>query len=146
MERLAIIARLKPDTATQAAELIAAGPPFAPQAEGFERHSVYLSATEVMFVFEGHEVDWLVDALIESPFKWIVSDAFDHWRPLIEGRPRIAREKFFWRRDEAASEGEAVTAMPPSSSSLSTARSSISVPVMPMSAMDSARGSITSSY
>jgi hypothetical protein len=102
MERLAIIARLKPDTGTQAAELIATGPPFDPQAEGFERHIIYLSAAEVIFVFEGHEVQFLLDGLIENPFKWMVSEAFDHWRPLIDGPPRIARQKFFWQRDEAA--------------------------------------------
>ena len=103
MERLAIIARLKPDTGTRAAELLATGPPFDPQMEGFERHSIYLSATEVIFVFEGHEVESLVDALIENPFKLMVSDAFDDWRPLIDGPPRLAREKFVWQRDEGAS-------------------------------------------
>ena len=100
MERLAIVARLKPGTKVRAAELITAGPPFDPQAEGFERQSVYLSATEVIFVFEGREVELLVDALIQNPFKWMVSEAFEHWRPLVDGRPRIARECFFWQRDE----------------------------------------------
>ncbi len=101
MDRFAIIARLRPDAAAQAAELIASGPPFDPRVEGFERHGIYLSATEVIFVFEGPEVEGLVDDLIGSPFNWVVADAVDRWRPLIDGPPRIAREKFFWQRDEA---------------------------------------------
>jgi hypothetical protein len=98
LERLALIARIKPGTEVRAEELIAAGPPFDPEVSGFARHSVYLSASEVVFVFEAHEVEWLVDALIDNPFQWMVEDAFDAWRPLVEGEPRIAREKFFWER------------------------------------------------
>jgi hypothetical protein len=96
LERLALIARLKPGTEARAEELIAKGPPFDPQEIGFVRHSVFLSATEVVFVFEAHEVEWLVTALVEDPFQWMVIDALDAWRPLVEGQPRIAREQFFW--------------------------------------------------
>jgi hypothetical protein len=102
LERLALIARLKSGTEVKAEELIAAGPPFDPQEGGFARHSVYLSASEVVFVFEAHEVEWLVDALIENPFQWMVQEAFDAWRRLVEGEPRIARAKFFWERGPEA--------------------------------------------
>jgi hypothetical protein len=102
LERLALIARLKPGTEVRAEELIATGPPFDPTESGFARHSVYLSASEVVFVFEAHEIEWLVDALVENPFQWMVEEAFDNWRPLIEGQPRIAREKFFWERGPEA--------------------------------------------
>ena len=102
MERLALIARLKPGTEVQAEQLLATGPPFEPEESGFARHSVYLSASEVVFVFEAHEVEWLVDALIDNPYQWAVEKAFEAWRRLIEGEPRIAREKFFWERDPEA--------------------------------------------
>lgn len=102
MKRLALIARLKPGTEERVEELIATGPPFDPEESGFARHSVYLSASEVVFVFEAHEVEWLVDALIDNPFQWMVEDAFDAWRPLVEGEPRIAREKFFWESSAEA--------------------------------------------
>jgi hypothetical protein len=98
MERVAIIARLKPGAEPRAAELISAGPPFDPEGSGFERQSVYLSASEVMFVFEAHEVEWLVDALIDEPFHWMLDEAIDKWRPLVDGPPRIAREVFSWER------------------------------------------------
>ena len=102
MEHLALIVRLKPGTEVQAEKLIARGPPFDPTESGFARHSVYLSASEVVFVFEAHEVEWLVEALVENPFQWMVEEAFDNWRPLIDGEPRIAREKFFWERGPEA--------------------------------------------
>ena len=97
MERLALIARLKPGTEAQAEELIAKGPPFEPKDSGFVRHCVFLSTGEVVFVFEAHEVKWLVDGLLEGQFlHHLLSDALEAWRPLIEGEPQIAREKFFW--------------------------------------------------
>lgn len=102
MERLALIARLKPGTQAQAEELIAKGPPFDPQQIGFARHSVFVSATEVVFVFEAHEVEWLVTALVEDPFQWMMIDALEAWRPLVDGHPRIAREQFSWELDVQA--------------------------------------------
>ena len=105
LERVAIIVRLKPGAETRAAELISAGPPFDPEASGFERHTVFLSATEVMFVFEAHQVEWLVDALVDEPFHWMLNEAMETWRPLVDGPPRIAREVFSWARHTAEQAG-----------------------------------------
>jgi hypothetical protein len=102
LERLALVARLKPGTQARVEELIAKGPPFDPKEIGFVRHSVFLSATEVVFVFEAHEVEWLVTALVEDPFQWMMIDALEAWRPLVEGHPRIAREQFSWELDAQA--------------------------------------------
>ena len=104
MERLALIARLKPGSVPRAKELIAKGPPFDVEASGLVRHSIFLSATEVVFVFEAHEVEWLVDALIHEPFQWELHEALDQWRPLVEAEPRMAREEFFWTRSRTAEE------------------------------------------
>lgn len=101
VHRLAIIARLKSRCEERAAELIATGAPFDREESGFDRHIVFLSATEVVFVFEGTEVEWHLDDLVENPFRWMVSDAVEKWRPLIEGHPRIARETYFWEREPA---------------------------------------------
>jgi hypothetical protein len=98
MEQLAIVARLKEGAETEAAQLLANGAPFDPAESGFERHTVYLSAGEVVFVFEGHEVEWLVDAIATEPFHWDVTAAFDRWRDLVEGPPRIARPAYAWER------------------------------------------------
>jgi hypothetical protein len=99
VKRLALVARLKPESEPRAKELIAQGPPFDLGEGGFVRHSVFLSSTEVIFVFEAPEVEWLVDSLVDEPFHWKLRDALDEWRPLVEGRPRVAREQFFWERD-----------------------------------------------
>jgi hypothetical protein len=104
VERLALVARLKPGAEVRAEELLTKGPPLDLQESGFVRHSVFLSATEVVFVFEAHEVEWLVTALVEDPFQWMVVDAIDAWRPLIDGHPRIAREQFAWERDPPAAD------------------------------------------
>ena len=93
-----IIARLRSGSEERAAELIAEGAPFDLEQSGFDRHAVYLSATEVVFVFEGPEVDAHVDDLIEDRLRSMASDAFEEWRPLIEDHPRIARERYFWER------------------------------------------------
>src|SRR5829696_2254750 len=100
MERVAIVARLKEGSGPRAAELIAAGP-FDLAETGISHHSVYLSAGEVVFVFEGHQVEWMVDDLINDPFRPELQNAFGAWRSIIDGSPRIARERFGWDVQEA---------------------------------------------
>jgi hypothetical protein len=99
MEQIAIVARLKSGAEPRAAELIAQGPPFDPAESGFVRHTVYLSADEVVFIFEGKEVEWALDRLVDEPFHWPMGDALDEWRPLLEGNPRIARSVYSWSAD-----------------------------------------------
>jgi hypothetical protein len=98
MEQLAIIGRLKDGSEPRARELIEHGPPFDPTKEGFDRHVVYLSADEVVFVFEGKQVEWVLDALVDEPFHWPVLAALEAWRPLLDGQPRIARPAYVWTR------------------------------------------------
>jgi hypothetical protein len=101
IRHVAIVARLKSGTEQEAADLLAQGPPFDPAERGLDRHVVYLSADEVVFVFEGPEVDVVLDDLIESPFEPRVASALERWRPLIEGNPRIARPAYEWLREES---------------------------------------------
>ena len=100
MERVAIVARLKDGSETRAAELIAEGPPFDLAGTDFVRHSVYLSASEVVFVFEGDQVESPLTELVdERPYP--LGPALDQWRAIVEGPPRIARERFGWEREKA---------------------------------------------
>jgi hypothetical protein len=115
MEKLAIVARLKDGAEAEAAELLTNGAPFDPEEHGFERHAVYLSAGEVVFVFEGHEVDCLVDTIVTEPFHWDVTTAFERWRELVEGPPRIARPAYVWERrdrNERAEERPSFASVP----------------------------------
>ncbi len=98
MQRVAVIAKLKPDTGERAAELVEAGPPFDPQAAGFERHSVYLAGDQVVFVFEGGRLDHLVETVAHHPQGLA---ALGKWQPLLEGVPRVAKEAYYWEREPA---------------------------------------------
>jgi len=98
VERLALIARLKPGTEERAAALVADGPPFDPGERGLSRHVVYLSAGEVVFVFEGDEVEWIVEEMVHEPAGRSVASALDAWRDLVDGPPRIARSAYDWER------------------------------------------------
>jgi hypothetical protein len=101
MERVAIIARLKPGSEQRAVELVGAGAPFDLADSGIVRHSIYISATEVVFVFEAHEVEWIVDQLIDEPFHYELQRALEQWREIVDGPPHVARERFGWQLDEA---------------------------------------------
>jgi hypothetical protein len=109
MKRVAIVARLKEGSGPRAAQLIAGGPPFDLAEIGLASHSVYLSAGEVVFVFEGDQVEWTVDELIDNPFRPEIQSAFDQWRAIIDGSPRIAREQLRWHVDGAEPAAEAMT-------------------------------------
>ena len=100
MERVAIIARLKEGSEQRAAELVGAGPPFELADTGIVRHSVYISPSEAVFVFEGHEVEWIVDQLVGEPFQYELQRALEQWREIVDGQPRVARERFGWQLDE----------------------------------------------
>jgi hypothetical protein len=95
MDRLMIVARLKPDRRADAERLLRQGPPFEPAELGFERHSVYLTGSEVVFLFEAPEVEWIVETIVDDP---VLSTALSPWRTLTEGPPRIAHEYYFWTR------------------------------------------------
>jgi len=103
MERVAIIAHLKEGSERRAADLVAAGPPFDLADAGIVRHSVYISAHEAVFLFEGHEVEWIVDQLIDEPFHYELQRALEQWQEIVDGRPRVARERFGWQLDEDGS-------------------------------------------
>jgi hypothetical protein len=95
MQRIAVIAKLRPETEELAAELVEQGPPFDPEGLGFERHSVYLSGNQVVFVFEGGSLDHLLHNIVREPGN---VTAFKAWEPLIEGFPTVAREAYSWQR------------------------------------------------
>jgi hypothetical protein len=97
MKRLMIVARLRQDAYDEAEILLREGPPFDPELAGLERHSAYLTAGEVVFVFEGPEVEWKVNELIDDP---AIAPFFAPWEKLIDGAPRLAHERYHWSRAE----------------------------------------------
>jgi hypothetical protein len=91
MSRSVVVAPLTRGAGKAAEALIAAGPPFDLAATGVTSHSVFLSGGEVVFLFEGAEVE--LDAIAGDP---VVAAAFARWAPLLAGPPRIAEERFHW--------------------------------------------------
>ena len=65
---------------------------------------------EVVFVFEGREIEWIVDELVNAPSHDQLQRAFDDWRQIVDGPPRIAREQFAWSGEGAATVGSAAWA------------------------------------
>lgn len=93
MQRIVVIAKLKPDSHDSAAEILRAGPPYDPADIGLVRHGVYLSGAEVVFVFEGPDVEQQLSGLLNDP---ATAAAFSVWAPLLEGTPSAAHELFYW--------------------------------------------------
>ena len=97
MNRLVIVARLKEGKHEEAETLLRSGPPFDPEELGLHRHGAYLTATDVVFVFEAPEVQWVVDDIVDDP---VLSTALAPWRALVDGPPRMAHERYYWAREE----------------------------------------------
>ena len=97
MNRLMIVARLKPGVHEEAERLLEEGPPFEPEELGFERHGAYITSSEVVFVFEGDEVEWIVNDVIDDAR---IADSFVPWELLLDGTPRLAHERYFWSREQ----------------------------------------------
>ena len=93
MQRIVVIAKLKPDSDLAAAEILRAGPPYDPGDIGLVRHGVYLGASEVVFVFEGPDVEHQLSGLLNDP---ATAAAFSVWAPLLDGTPAAAHELFYW--------------------------------------------------
>lgn len=92
MNRLMIVARLKEGAHERAEELLRQGPPFDPEDLGFQRHAAYLTAREVVFVFEAPEVEWIVNDILDDA----MLGALVPWEELVEGTPRVAHERYYW--------------------------------------------------
>jgi hypothetical protein len=93
VERVVFVAKLKPGRADAAADIVRSGPPYDPSEIGLARHGVYVGGSEVVFVFEGSDVERQLRDLINDP---VDSPAFAIWAPLLDGTPSIAHELYHW--------------------------------------------------
>lgn len=93
--RVAVVVPIKRGSAEEARRLVAEGPPFELEPLGLERHHVFVSEREVVFLFEGDSAAAAVDALSRSP---AVLKAALRWRGILAARPRLAEERFGWAR------------------------------------------------
>jgi len=91
---VAVVVPIRRGTAEAARRLVEEGPPFDVERLGLERHHVFVSEREVVFLFEGDGAS-AVDALSRSPR---VLSAAVRWRGILAGQPRLAQEQFGWTR------------------------------------------------
>jgi len=93
VERVAVVAKLRPGSRERAGQILAEGAPYDLGEAGFRRHSVFLAEQAAVFVFEGSGVEGLVRELVDDPTR---SAAFSAWGPLLAETPTLAPEEFYW--------------------------------------------------
>jgi len=95
MSRFVVVAPLRAGARAAAQALLAEGPPFDPGATPLERHDVFVTDREVVFLFEGPGAREAVQDIAGDPGVW---RAAARWRELLAGRPRIAGDVYAWER------------------------------------------------
>jgi hypothetical protein len=95
VSRLVLVVPLRKGAAARARELVAEGPPFELETTELDRHEVYLTDSEAVFVFEtvGDEPPLRLQA--GNP---MLREAAAAWRECMAGRPRKAETLFSWTR------------------------------------------------
>lgn len=93
--RVVVVVPLKPGAARRARELVRAGHPFDPGALAVERHHVFVTDREVVFLFEGADARAAVRQLARRPG---VLKAAAGWAALLAGSPCVADETYSWIR------------------------------------------------
>ena len=100
--RVAIVIPVKPGSKREVWALLEDGPPFDPaEIPGLERHQVFLTANEAIFVFDtppGHEA---LVPLMADPELWRAAAT---WRAHIAGPPRVADDAFSSTRPQGLEE------------------------------------------
>jgi hypothetical protein len=97
--RTAIVVAIKPEARDAVRALLENGPPFDPeQMKGLDRHEVFLTPHEAIFLFDSQLGADPLEPLLAEPEFWQAAAA---WRDHIAGPPRIADVYSWTRRDES---------------------------------------------
>jgi hypothetical protein len=96
MDRLVLVARLKPDARERARELIAAKPDPTEVDATFTRLGIFLAQDEIVFFFEGEDADESMRMILNDPAR---SAAIAPWLPLFDGPLQGAHEAYFWEQE-----------------------------------------------
>jgi hypothetical protein len=94
--RVVVVLPVKESSRDQVRELLAGGPPFDPGTSGLDRHEVYLTDREVIFLFEATDPSALERLVVDTR----VWDAAIAWRDCLEGPPRIAKGVYSFARGD----------------------------------------------
>jgi hypothetical protein len=96
--RLAVVVPLRPGAGEAVRGLLAQGPPFDPEAVlELDRHEVFLTPEEAIFVFESDSGADAIVVLLSKPELWKATKA---WQEHVAGPPRLAENVYSWARPE----------------------------------------------
>jgi len=95
--QLAVVLPIREDARDAVQSLLAGGPPFDPDKLGLDRHQVFLTASEVVFIFESPLGAQALEPLLQDPELWQSAAA---WHDHLAGPPRIAEDVFSWTRPD----------------------------------------------
>lgn len=93
LETEALVVPLRPGAQAKAEALLAQGPPFDPAEFGLVGHQVFVTNSEVVFIFEGAPGAF-TEHLSDAQTVWKAAEA---WRPLINGPIRMGLRRYAWR-------------------------------------------------
>lgn len=94
MSRAVVVLPLRDGASEQAAQLLRGGPPFNPEEVGLDRHHVFLTDDEAVFVFEADNLE-AAERLLGGESFWNAAAA---WKELVAGPPRLAEDAYTWIR------------------------------------------------
>lgn len=89
---LLVVARLREGAHDAVRELLASGPPFDPETVGLERHQVFLTETEVVFLFDAVGPG-TIEELLRQAGIWASAEA---WLQHLAEPPRLAERVYDW--------------------------------------------------
>jgi len=98
MDRVVLVAHLKPGSRQRAQELLAEHSSREDLKAAFDRHAIFLSETEAVFFFEGQDAEGSVRAIFNDP----TASEIGHWIPLFDGPLHWAPEAYFRERAAAS--------------------------------------------
>lgn len=98
--RMAVVVPLREGAGDAVRTLLAGGPPFDPATLALERHLVFLTPSEAVFVFESSLGAAALEPLLQDPKLW---QSVAEWHDLISGPPRVAEDVFSWERADPRS-------------------------------------------
>lgn len=89
---LAVLVRLRDGSHDAVRELLATGPPFDPRTVGLTRHQVFLTETDVVFLFEVVGPG-TIEELLRQAGVWASAEG---WLQHVASPPRIAERVYDW--------------------------------------------------
>ena len=97
MSELVLVVPLREGARAKARQLLEQGPPFDLDETRFERHQVFLTDSEVVFVFDAPGEAATLTLGTEDPSLWKAAAA---WRECLAGQVRKAEIAFSWKRPD----------------------------------------------